>query len=295
MGREAGRGHLCLSVSSRGCPQDFTPRKSPGPRTGPPDLRGRRSVAGRHGHGAGTQPGSLPPLRPPEAAQAPAAAAAGRGEATQGRWGAGGGDVAPQPSWAWSVGGLAGLTHRELRAENEAQLLAEPWGRPCVTGNQKGGRGEAQGNSQQRSCLRTTQATARGAGAGRGGRGHPTSSLYCPGLRVSGHASHLVLKPESWAHGTGGGPSRGSTAGELPQSLLTQRSGEDRAGPPERALPVPCPRVPALGVPWRRSDSRRVILRPRCPRACCHRWPAPGTAGPALFLACYQHPFTLPR
>lgn len=34
-----------------------------------------------------------------------------------------------QPSVAWSVGGLSGLTHRELRAEkNGTQLFAEAWG-----------------------------------------------------------------------------------------------------------------------------------------------------------------------
>lgn len=187
-------------------------------------------MAGGRGHGAGTQPGSFPPVRPPEAAQAPAAAA-GRGSPPRAGAGREGGTWRLQPSWAWSVGGLAGLTPQEPRAECEAQLPAEPRGRPCVTGNRRGGWAGSTGLPQQHSCLWTARATARGpgGGGGHGGRAHPTSSPCCPALR--GFWAREPLGAKAGVLGENGGLWRTSSTAVW----------KDRPGPPERPLPAPRP------------------------------------------------------
>lgn len=172
-----------LSVSLVwGCLGDLTPRKSPGHRTGPPDPRGWIGVVS--GHGCRTQLAFVPPVRPQSL---PRLLPSCRPEG--GHPGASGGrEVGTwhlQPSLAWSVGGLAGLTHRELRAErNGTQLFAEAWGISlcyCKLEQRGGRRGLLTAaflpaDLPGKGCLRPQAGAWRLAKAA---MAVPASSLYC--------------------------------------------------------------------------------------------------------------------
>lgn len=169
-----GQAQLCLSCVALLLAEGVTPRK------GPESPEGWPSCVGS-GRGCGPGPSLFPASQTPELSQPPAAAAdvrAGAGEATSGSgalrrrraawWRPGGGDVA-------SVGGPAGLTHRELIAEQNGPSCSQSLGDIPVlvqTGARRGKEGEVSvrqafwpGELPRRGCLRLQDGTMQRAWA----------------------------------------------------------------------------------------------------------------------------------